>query len=38
MQLSKQMAGQFREMYLNGNWVATNLREHLPESDGDPGA
>mgnify|MGYP001829094340 CR=1 FL=1 len=33
MKLSQQIASQFREMYLNGHWVATNLKEQLSDVD-----
>ncbi len=31
MNLSQQIAGQFREVALNGNWVATNLKTQLSD-------
>ena len=31
MNLSQQIANQFREVYLNGNWVSTNLKTQLSD-------
>lgn len=31
MNLTKQIANQFREVYLNGTWVATNLKTQLSD-------
>ena len=33
MNLSQQIATQFREMYLNGHWVATNLKDQISDID-----
>lgn len=31
MKLTQQIATQFRELYLNGNWVASNLKDQLSD-------
>lgn len=33
MSLTQQIAGQFREVYLNGTWVSTNLKTQLADVD-----